>query len=588
MEQQDNPSKQPFRLRRWWLSRSVRFRKAVRTSGLLFAVALVSLALGISTAKAESPVGPHTASWRTTLNSTLTMDLGPLGSASYPSPAGPFGVEVRLGEVPAQLGVTNLESASLTELLSGDAASYGTLLSNPELTVLAGLEALLGDGLRRAGAIGACILCLIAAGRLLTRGHLRDSASKLLTQPAPVVLAVSTVVLGGGSILVPALSSHEYQGQRLEVLAGTDFADARISGRVADIVQTYGGQIHSKIESNSAFYEQAQANLRTAWEQAEKQTKPAFLQGSGLTVAIMTTDLHCNLDVIAFTGVLHELAGAKIHLDDGDLTMSGTSPENICGNALDKAVPKGVKKAYTRGNHDSETTEKHMASLGWTVSDGTVQEVDGLRVLGDADVYRTTTSGTTQVGEEDSTALGERLAATSCKPGADVDLVLIHEPYTFEPLVRQGCAPLLLAGHVHKEHGLSATISTNSRTGTVAQLISGAGKGGTSLGAVTEDAFMHLLAFDSKGTLLAWRTVTLHPDASVTVSNWEKPPTAAQAKPHPTATPNAGSTPTSSATSSATPTAAGNHSTPSASPADTPSVALAPSSSATPSPGNSR
>ncbi len=548
MKRRDSTSTRPWRLRRWWLSRSVGFRKTVRTIGLLLAVALVSSALGISTAKAESPVGPHTAFWRTTLDSTLTLDLGPLGSASYPSPAGHLGVEVLLGEVPSQLGVTSLDSASLTDLLSGDAASYGALLSNPELTVRAGMEALLDDALRRAGVVSTCILCLIAAGRILAHGHLRDAVSKVLSQPAPIILVVSTVLLGGGSILVPALNTQVDQGRRLEVLSGTELEEARLSGRLADIVQTYGSQIRSKLESNSAFYQLADANLRTAWKEAETRPKPTAMQGNDVTLAIMTTDLHCNLDVIAFVGVLHELVGAKIHLDDGDLTMTGSSPENICGSALDRSVPDGVAKAYTRGNHDSETTEEHMTSLGWTVTNGTVQQVAGLRVLGDADAYRTTTYGTTKIGEEDSTALGKRLATTSCKTGANVDLVLIHEPYTFDPLVREGCAPLLLAGHVHREYGLSATISAKSRTGTVTQLVSGAGKGGTSLGAVTEDAFLHVLAFDSRGTLLAWRTVTLQPDASVIVSSWEEPPTATEAKPQPVPTPDSASTATSTAT----------------------------------------
>ena len=37
---------------------------------------------------------------------------------------------------------------------------------------------------------------------------------------------------------------------------------------------------------------------------------------------------------------------------------------------------------------------------------------------------------------------------------------------------------------------------------------------------------MHVLSFDSDGDLLAWRTVTLHPDASVTVGVWEPVPEA--------------------------------------------------------------
>ena len=104
-----------------------------------------------------------------------------------------------------------------------------------------------------------------------------------------------------------------------------------------------------------------------------------------------------------------------------------------------------------------------------------------------------------------------------------VDAVLIHQPYTFGPLVSSGCAPLLLAGHVHQEKGMSVT--QGGRT-TVAQLTSGAALGGTSIGPVTDDAYLHVLSFDEEGALVAWRAVVVHPDASVTVSAWRGVPPA--------------------------------------------------------------
>ena len=65
---------------------------------------------------------------------------------------------------------------------------------------------------------------------------------------------------------------------------------------------------------------------------------------------------------------------------------------------------------------------------------------------------------------------------------------------------------------------------TQGKDGPVAGLISGAGKGGTSLGAVTQDAYLHVLSFSSDGDLLAWRAIVVHPDASVTVGAWEPVP----------------------------------------------------------------
>lgn len=588
--------------RRWWDARSVAFRKITRTLVLLLLTGAVSLLVGLSTATASSPVGPHEAEWSTTLNSRLTLDLGPLGTISHASPAGPFGVDVVIGEIPGEFSSSQVDTDSLGQALSADGSSYLTLISRPELTVQAGLHSLIADGLRRAGLIESVILCLVAAGRLATRGRLRDTIRDGLsgTWASPLIGVTAVVTVIG--LLVPALRSDTVPGTRLDVLAHTPLAQARLSGRVADVVQAYGDQIVGRLESNRAFYAQVDANLAAAWqasqevggvvdvtaasgavdtaavrEQADavaartgaataspspapgaspdattspgaptgtgaassaapgaspgatpqESATPALPTGAqavaeyGRTTAVLTTDLHCNLDMIALAGRLDALSGARLHLDDGDLTMTGSSPEQVCVDALTDAIPSGVERVATIGNHDSEATAHQLRARGWTVTDGTVQSAAGLRILGDVDADRSPAGGTYQRGSENSAQIGARLARTSCKAGADVDVVLIHQPYTFGPLVSEGCAPLLLAGHLHQEKGMSVSRGGNT---TVTQLISGAGKGGTSIGPVTQDAYLHVLSFDENGALRGWRAVVVHPDASVTVGAWNGVP----------------------------------------------------------------
>ena len=588
--------------RRWWDARSVAFRKVTRTLVLLLLTGAVSLLVGLSTATASSPVGPHEAEWSTTLNSRLTLDLGPLGTISHASPAGPFGVDVVIGEIPGEFSSSQVDTDSLGQALSADGSSYLTLISRPELTVQAGVYSLVADGLRRAGLIESVILCLVAAGRLATGGRLRDTIRDGLsgTWASPLIGVTAVVTVIG--LLVPALRSDTVPGTRLDVLAHTPLAQARLSGRVADVVQAYGDQIVGRLESNQAFYAQVDANLAAAWqasqevggvvdvtaasgavdtaavrEQADavaartgaataspppspgaspgattspgaptgpgasssaapgaspgatpqESATPALPTGAqavaeyGRTTAVLTTDLHCNLDMIALAGRLDALSGARLHLDDGDLTMTGSSPEQVCVDALTDAIPSGVERVATIGNHDSEATAHQLRARGWTVTDGTVQSAAGLRILGDVDADRSPAGGTYQRGSENSAQIGARLARTSCRAGADVDVVLIHQPYTFGPLVSEGCAPLLLAGHLHQEKGMSVSRGGNT---TVTQLISGAGKGGTSIGPVTQDAYLHVLSFDENGALRGWRAVVVHPDASVTVGAWNGVP----------------------------------------------------------------
>ncbi|WP_235954413.1 serine/threonine protein phosphatase [Actinomyces faecalis] len=601
---------------RWWSARSVAFRKVTRTLVLLVVTAAVSLAVGLVTASASSPIGPHTARWSTTLDSQVTVDLGPLGQASLDSPAGLVGVEVVLGEIPAESTRVQIDSSTLGRTLSTDASSYVSLVSHPDLTVKAGLRALLADGVRRAGLVASLMLCLVAVGRLATSGRLRDSLLATMRHGMATGLAAVTALGTVAALLVPALGTHTSVGTTLSVLAGTPLEGARLSGRLADVVQAYGPRVREVIDDNEAFYAKAGANMAAAWQasqevdglvavtvsegradvealraeadavvakqladlpasegadaadgndgeqdpvatsQAEEPASqesltaaPEDQEGEGhqepegaattvpaqapaatgalavrertVTTAVLSTDLHCNLDMIALVGQLDGLAGAQVHMDDGDLTMTGSNPEQLCVDALTSAVPRGTARVATIGNHDSNETGDQLRSRGWTVTDGTVQEVAGLRLLGDVDANRTPAGRSFQRGEETSEQVGARLAEVSCEPGADVDLVLIHQPYTFSPLVSSGCAPLLVAGHSHQEYGMSVSEGTR---GPVAQLRAGAGLGGTSVGRIKSDAYLHVLSFDEEGHLLGWRAVTVHTDASVTVGAWNEVP----------------------------------------------------------------
>ena len=594
---------------------------------MILASSTVSLLLGLSTATASAPVGPHEATWSTTLDSTVTLDLGPLGTASMESPAGILGVKVVLGEIPgdpAPDAASAASAASLGQSLSSDAASYLSLVSHPDLTIRQGLYGLAGDALRRAGVVETIFLCCVAAWRLAPTKPWRETVRAGASHRWATTVAVSAAVATAASLLVPAMRTVNPHGSTLSALEGTPLARARFSGRIADVVTAYGPKARSFVESNKDFYAKADTNLRAAWKAAEQTESlvdvtaadgkvnteelqarlkttsaktvvkagaeptpteaPRPSQGPsasaapsasstptatappvtgarsvperGRKTAVLTTDLHCNLDVIAFSGVLDQLSGADVHMDDGDLTMTGSGPERVCVDALTQAVPSSTDKVATIGNHDSDATAARLRSQGWTVTDGSVQTVAGITVLGDDDAERTTTAGTKPRGGETTEQIATRLAKVSCGR-TPVDVVLIHQPATFDPLVKEGCAPLLLAGHVHAERGMTTAISP--RTGRpVSGVISGAGKGGTSLGSVTEDAFLHVMSFDSTGSLVAWRAVILHPDASVTVGAWRSVPGIASGQK--TATMASTPSPSASATTEQTQTGAATQS----------------------------
>ena len=561
----------PLSLRTCWRRRRSGTRTAIGTTAMILASGLVSLLLGLSTATASAPVGPHEATWSTTLDSSVTLDLGPLGTASMESPAGVLGLKVVLGEIPGDPAPDAADAASVGRSLSSDAASYLSLVSHPDLTIRQGLHGLAGDALRRAGVVEAIFLCCVAAWRLARTKPLRETVRAGASHRWAMIVVVSVTTATVTSLLVPAMRTDAAYGSTLSVLEGTPLARARFSGRIADVVTAYGPKARSFVETNKDFYAKADTNLRVAWKTAEQtdglvditavdgevdtgdlqvrlqassakvvveagpppqeETSPPpdslttsatsapaspsatappvtgarSVPERGRKTAVLTTDLHCNLDVIAFSGVLDQLSGADVHMDDGDLTMTGSAPERVCVDALTQAVPGSTAKVATIGNHDSDATAAHLRSQGWTVTDGSVQNVAGISVLGDDDAERTTAAGTRPRSDETTEQIAARLAKVSCER-TPVDVILIHQPAAFDPLMKEGCAPLLLAGHVHAERGMTTVISPRTG-GPVSGIISGAGKGGTSLGSVTEDAFLHVLSFDATGALVAWRPV---------------------------------------------------------------------------------
>ena len=51
---------------------------------------------------------------------------------------------------------------------------------------------------------------------------------------------------------------------------GPPLAQARFSGRIADVVTAYGSKARTFVETNKGFYAKADTNLRAAWKAAEQ------------------------------------------------------------------------------------------------------------------------------------------------------------------------------------------------------------------------------------------------------------------------------------------------------------------------------
>ncbi len=168
-----------------------------------------------------------------------------------------------------------------------------------------------------------------------------------------------------------------------------------------------------------------------------------------LVTLVVVSDLHCNVGMAPLITTLVERSGASVVLDAGDTTMNGTAVEQYCTSTFASAVPDGVDLVAVGGNHDSAESAHSYAKAGATVLSGKVVEVDGIRVLGDADPNETRAGAATASLGESARDAGERLAAAACDDDG-VDLLLIHTPAVGEAAMSSGCVPAQVSGHLHR------------------------------------------------------------------------------------------------------------------------------------------
>lgn len=549
----------------------------VRWTLLGVLVVLASLWFGVTTARANLSLGPHEALYEVTTSSEIVADLGPLGTMRLDSPLGPLGVDITIREIPADLA--QIDQSTTLAGLSTDLQSYLQFFSTPQVTISEVTRALVVDAVRRA-VVALVVLAALGAGLwfLLGAQRRRELGARIL--PHTWEITAGTVVL---ALLAGTLASDDRgatdNAPTSPVFAGTALEGARLTGRLAGVIDTYGAQLLGIYRDNERFYADARTALQAAWDRQsaldEELAAAAASQGtaglsalggtapsasptsgaadgsptadasatagesasaeesatpveqaaeSDLVTFLVVSDLHCNMSMAPLIRDIATRAGVAAILDAGDTTMNGTAVERVCVDAFASARPKGVEMVASDGNHDSSIIAAEQRAKGVTVLDGSVVEVDGVRILGDRDPNETRVGSGTSSRGETLTEVGDRLAATACEE--DVDLLLIHTPAVGEAALESGCVPFQVSGHTHRRHdpaqrGLGVRY-VNAST-------AGAQSGQPTVGPLHGIAEMALLRFDPvERRFVDWKLVEVFPDATAQVSPWQKTPLAAE------------------------------------------------------------
>ena len=502
--------------------------------------ALLACALfGVTTASADLSLGPHEARYSVTLGGEVVADLGPLGTLRIDSPVAPLGVDVVVREIPADL--TGIEGADTLEDLSEDLQAYLQFFTSPDTTIAAVTDALVTDALRQTG-LAALTVVVAGAGVWFLLGRDRRRELDAVTAPRTWQLTAGiTAVAVFGGVLISDVAAPRADEPTSPVFAGTALEGARLTGRLAGIIDTYGAQLLGIYQDTEQFYADALTSLQGAYDnRLALDGRLAVLTGGAMGAApddgevpeidaedryvtfLVMSDLHCNMSMTPLIRDLAERSGADVILDAGDTTMNGTAVERVCVDSFASVAPDGVPIVVSDGNHDSALIVDAQRSHGMVVLEGEVVEVEGVRILGDRDPKETRV-GTGTVSREDESFedASLRLAEVACEAGV-VDLLLIHTPPVGNDSLASGCAPFQVSGHTHRR---TDPFQFGEGIRYVNGSTAGARSGALTVGPLNGTAEMTLLRFDTvEQRFTQWRLVEVHPDTTAAVSAWRDIP----------------------------------------------------------------
>lgn len=542
-----------------------------RMTFLVLVVVLGSLVYGVTTASTPASLGPHNAEYSVTVNSVVTVDLGPLGSVVLQSPLpGGLGVTVTIEEIPNDL--TSVESGSTLEALASDVQGYLQFFGGPDETISYVTRALVEDAISRTVAMLLVALALGVAGYFVLGDRRREELGAAATQHTWAIVSAVTITAVVGTVVVTDRAQtrlDEVGEEASAVFAGTPLEGARITGRLSGVIDTYGGQLISVYRQNEDFYAGADRNLAAAWaaraerddlaaarlrdttassgedardgapgagqdgppgsaateepadgrdDAAERPTEgpDSSADDSDVVTLLLVSDLHCNTGMSPLIETAARLSGAEIILNGGDTTINGTSVERFCVESFAGAVPDGARMVQADGNHDSTETSAQARDAGVLVLDGEIVEVAGMRILGDRDPKETRIGqGSASVTGETYTEAGERLAEVACAADEPVDLLLIHTPAVGTPVLESGCAPVQISGHTHTRQG---PVRQGAGVLYVSGSTAGSVSGQATVGPLNGDAEMTVFRFDrTTRTMLDYRVIRVSPDGSAQV-----------------------------------------------------------------------
>lgn len=429
----------------------------VRAFGCLLIAGLLALPLTFSWAvthtEVQQKIGTSPTTFSLTTDGHSELRLGIAGTVYVPRAAGPVGLIAQV-EGPGDPGagdgdLANYVRPEMLELYAGlfhdpEAAieEYVSVVQSEFRNQVLLAETLLA-GIGGLVILGLSYLLPFRELRGGPRGRARIGGAIVLT-----LVATSTLAL------VQLNSSDAGSGPADGVYSLTALDDTLAAGSTTNspVLRALLGGALAKSQVLIKRQEEAEASYREA-AAAGLEAQRALMTGAreGELAVMMQSDMHCNITMIRLQARVWSMLQEQFDSDaprlmaiTGDLTTNGTAAEGTCIRDERDIVVDAPVVAVT-GNHESEVSAEQMRDAGMTVLDGSTEEIEGVRLLGDGDPARSELFGGTALrGDETQQDVGQRLYEEA-QDGDRPDLVLVHEAYAAQAFLDVGAMRSFMA-----------------------------------------------------------------------------------------------------------------------------------------------
>jgi hypothetical protein len=512
-----------------------------------FALALTPIAAGVTAVSWAPPaqvrdVGLDGLSAQVDLrigSNTTQIDSGLLGGLRRPGPT-VLGKHIGLDIRPNDLGLTLFTPGGALDSATIDVAGH---LFADEQARRDELNKVTDAVLRYYGTVGFGAAYLVAMVEILGFAYLKhrrrvvsrlrplqreavlaDRRPERVAAHAIVLAAMLAVLLPAGYACSPLSDRHQPVTPDSQ-LRGTFLSGWQITGPFTYLIGQAVASVDSLGKTEQAFYDRVSANRDAAFE-ARFGISTLPKNPDLLRIAVLD-DLQGTSGMARVVGESAQHVSANAILNLGDLTATGTAEESYLSYLKSYTVDVlahyagDIPVLTSLGRHDTPAVAAYAKKVHFSVAGGSAQKIDGAKFLGANSPYIVNFGEAAQLINPEITtetvAAGLRQVACADQPLA----VYAHDKELLDQVTQSGCVPIVIGGH---DYTGKPSTNVNTPTGVVRKIILGSTGGhgdGDGLGGLStprNNAPFVLLTIEKKSGAVTVDTVTVHPDASVTVA----------------------------------------------------------------------